>query len=59
LRRDIPQAEITIGVAAFRDDHELTVGKLLTLPFKEPRPWKLPTGEVPMREPRPADELQP
>ena len=59
LRRDIPQAEITIGVAAFRDEHELTMGKLLTLPFKEQRPWKLPTGEVPVREPRVADKLQP
>jgi len=59
LRRDIPQAEITIGVAAFRDEDELTVGKLLTLPFKAQRPWKLPTGEVPEREPRPAEELQP
>ena len=60
LRRDIPQAEITIGVAAFRDEEELTVGKLLTLPFKEQRPWRLPSGEVPEREPqRPADELQP
>jgi len=39
LRRDIPQAEITIGVAAFRDEDELTVGKLLSLPFKEQRPW--------------------
>ncbi|MFL6590950.1 MAG: sterol desaturase family protein [Chthoniobacterales bacterium] len=58
LRRDIPQAEITIGVAAFRDEHELTVGKLLTLPFREQRAWKLPTGEVPERRPRPIDELQ-
>jgi len=59
LRRDISQAEITIGVAAFRDDQELTVGKLLSLPFKEQRPWRLPTGEIPERQPRPASELQP
>jgi sterol desaturase/sphingolipid hydroxylase (fatty acid hydroxylase superfamily) len=59
LRRDIRQDELTIGVAAFRDEEELTVGKLLALPFKEQRPWKLPTGEVPEREPRPADELKP
>jgi sterol desaturase/sphingolipid hydroxylase (fatty acid hydroxylase superfamily) len=59
LRRDIPQAEITIGVAAFRNEDELTVGKLLTLPFKGQRPWRLPSGEVPEREPRPASELQP
>ncbi len=59
LRRDIPQAEITIGVAAFRDEKELTVGKLLTLPFKGQRPWKLPNGEVPERQPQPASEVQP
>jgi sterol desaturase/sphingolipid hydroxylase (fatty acid hydroxylase superfamily) len=59
LRRDIPQAEITIGVAAFRDEHELTVGRLLTLPFMKQRPWRLPTGEIPEREPRPANELEP
>src|SRR2546423_4012763 len=59
LRRDIPQAEITIGVAAFRDENELTVGKLLTLPFKQQREWKLPNGDVPQREPRPASELEP
>jgi sterol desaturase/sphingolipid hydroxylase (fatty acid hydroxylase superfamily) len=58
LRRDIPQAEITIGVAAFRDEQELTVGKLLSLPFRKQRPWKLPNGEVPERTPRPANELQ-
>ena len=49
----------TLGVAAFRDEHELTVGKLLTLPFKEQRPWKLPNGEAPEREPRQTSELQP
>jgi sterol desaturase/sphingolipid hydroxylase (fatty acid hydroxylase superfamily) len=59
LRRDIPQAEITIWVAAFRDEQELTVGKLLALPFKGQRPWKLPTGEIPERAPKPASELQP
>jgi sterol desaturase/sphingolipid hydroxylase (fatty acid hydroxylase superfamily) len=59
LRRDIPQAEITIGVAAFRDEEELTVGKLLTLPFKEPRPWRLPNGEIPERPSRSANELAP
>ena len=57
LRRDIPQNEITIGVAAYRDEHELTLGKLLALPFREQRPWRLPNGEQPDRPPRPADEL--
>jgi sterol desaturase/sphingolipid hydroxylase (fatty acid hydroxylase superfamily) len=57
LRRDIPQNEITVGVAAYRDERELTVGKLLGLPFRKQRPWRLPTGEQPDRPPRPADEL--
>jgi sterol desaturase/sphingolipid hydroxylase (fatty acid hydroxylase superfamily) len=57
LRRDIPQNEITVGVSAYRDDHELTVGKLLGLPFRKQRPWRLPIGEQPDRRPRPADEL--
>jgi sterol desaturase/sphingolipid hydroxylase (fatty acid hydroxylase superfamily) len=57
LRRDIPQNEITIGVAAYRDEHELTVGKLLALPFREQRPWRLPNGEQPDRLPQPADQL--
>jgi len=57
LRRDIPQDEITIGVAAYRDEKELTVGRLLILPFRKQRPWRLPNGEQPDRAPRPADEL--
>jgi sterol desaturase/sphingolipid hydroxylase (fatty acid hydroxylase superfamily) len=57
LRRDIPQNEVTIGVAAYRDENELTLGKLLALPFREQRPWRLPTGEHPDRPPRPAAEL--
>lgn len=57
LRRDIPQDAITIGVAAYRDERELTLGKLLALPFRQQRPWRLPGGEQPDREPRPADKL--
>ena len=57
LRRDIPQDEITIGVAAYRDEKELTVGRLLILPFRKQRPWQLPNGERPERPPRPVDEL--
>lgn len=57
LRRDIPQGEVTIGVAAYRDERELTFGKLLALPFREQRPWRLPDGQQPDREPRPAGKL--
>jgi sterol desaturase/sphingolipid hydroxylase (fatty acid hydroxylase superfamily) len=58
LRRDIPQDEITIGVAGYRDDKELTFGKLLALPFREQRHyWRLPTGEEPDRIVRAAGQL--
>ncbi len=59
LRRDIAQSEITIGVAAFRDEDELTLGKLLMLPFRPQRRWRLPDGQVPERAPQSVDELQP
>ena len=57
LRRDVPQDAITIGVAAYRDENELTVGKLFALPFAKQRAWRLPSGEIPEREPRPAENL--
>lgn len=59
MRRDISQDAITIGVAAYRDEAELTVGKLFALPFASPRPWQLPNGEVPEREVKAANELAP
>jgi sterol desaturase/sphingolipid hydroxylase (fatty acid hydroxylase superfamily) len=57
LRRDIPQDAVTIGVAAYREEHELTLWKLLALPFGQQRPWRLPNGEEPERAPQPANEL--
>lgn len=59
LRRDIPQDAITIGVASYRDEKELTVGQLFVLPFRAQRPWQLPDGQVPERQPKYADELMP
>lgn len=59
LRRDIPQDAITIGVAAYRDETELTLGQLFVLPFREQRAWRLPDGQVPERPVAPADELVP
>lgn len=59
LRRDIPQDAITIGVAAYRDETELTLGKLFVLPFQSQRAWKLPDGKVPEREARRVNELAP
>jgi sterol desaturase/sphingolipid hydroxylase (fatty acid hydroxylase superfamily) len=57
LRRDLPQNAITIGVAAYRDETELTVGKLFLLPFRAQRPWRSPDGSVPDRSPQFSDKL--
>lgn len=48
---------ITIGVAAYRKNKELTLGKLLAMPFREQREWRLPNGEIPERQPQPAKKL--
>src|SRR5205814_45964 len=42
LRRDVQQDAITIGVAAYREENELTIGKLFALPFRAQREWRLP-----------------
>jgi len=57
LRRDVPQDAITVGVAAYRDENELTLGKLFALPFRAPREWRLPNGDVPERETQLAEKL--
>jgi sterol desaturase/sphingolipid hydroxylase (fatty acid hydroxylase superfamily) len=59
IRRDIPQDAITIGVASYREEAELTLGKLFALPFGKQRPWVLPNGEVPERPEQRAEELRP
>ncbi|WP_266368897.1 sterol desaturase family protein [Tellurirhabdus rosea] len=46
-RLDIPQHELTLGVPAYRDERELTVGALLKMPFGPQREWRLPSGERP------------
>jgi sterol desaturase/sphingolipid hydroxylase (fatty acid hydroxylase superfamily) len=57
LRRDVPQDAITIGVAAYREERELTLGKLFSLPFRAQREWRLPNGQKPNRPAHPAEEL--
>jgi sterol desaturase/sphingolipid hydroxylase (fatty acid hydroxylase superfamily) len=57
LRRDVPQDALTIGVAAYREENELTLGKLFAMPFRGQRPWRLPNGEIPNRELQPVDKL--
>ena len=48
-RVDVPQEQIEIGVAPYRDESELTVGRLWIMPFRAQREWRLPSGEVPVR----------
>jgi sterol desaturase/sphingolipid hydroxylase (fatty acid hydroxylase superfamily) len=50
LRLDVPQDEIDIGVPAYRDPDEVTLPKLVEMPFVEQPPtWVLPNGEKPRR----------
>lgn len=41
VRLNIPHDEIVTGVPAYLDENELTIGKLLKLPFTKMRPWAL------------------
>jgi sterol desaturase/sphingolipid hydroxylase (fatty acid hydroxylase superfamily) len=51
LRLDVPQPAITVGVPAYRDPSELTLPKLLALPFAEQRPtWQPPGDGQPTRD---------
>lgn len=50
LKLNVPQSEITIGVPAFRDPNEVTLPKMVALPFEPQRPyWVLPDDGEPMR----------
>jgi sterol desaturase/sphingolipid hydroxylase (fatty acid hydroxylase superfamily) len=43
LRLDVPQQALTIGTPAYRDPGELTLPKILAMPFGEQRPaWPAP-----------------
>lgn len=50
LKLDVPQAEVTVGVPAYRDPEEVGLSEILGLPFGEERPtWQLPSGGTPER----------
>jgi sterol desaturase/sphingolipid hydroxylase (fatty acid hydroxylase superfamily) len=60
LRLNVPQGEIVIGVPAYREPREVTLPRIVVLPFGEQRPdWQLPDDGVPTRQPGPvaADRL--
>jgi sterol desaturase/sphingolipid hydroxylase (fatty acid hydroxylase superfamily) len=52
LRLDVPQETITIGVPAYRSPEDVTLDKLIVLPFITQRPtWRFVNGQKPLREP--------
>jgi sterol desaturase/sphingolipid hydroxylase (fatty acid hydroxylase superfamily) len=47
LRLDVPHEQITIGVPAYADPEDVTLGKTLEMPFVEQRePWRSPDGRL-------------
>jgi sterol desaturase/sphingolipid hydroxylase (fatty acid hydroxylase superfamily) len=51
LRLDVPQQEIDIGVPAYRRPEDVTLPKLIEMPFTaQPRTDRLPSGEKPRRD---------
>jgi sterol desaturase/sphingolipid hydroxylase (fatty acid hydroxylase superfamily) len=47
---NVPQSEITIGVPAYEDPSEVTIGKVLLLPFgRQRRDFHLPDGSLSLR----------
>ena len=45
-----PQSEVTIGVPAYRDASDVTIGRILVLPFrKQRRDFHLSDGSISMR----------
>jgi sterol desaturase/sphingolipid hydroxylase (fatty acid hydroxylase superfamily) len=51
LRLNVPQQTITLGVACYQDPEELSLGRILELPFIEERPCSAPERE-PLSIPR-------
>jgi len=48
LRLDVPQERIVIGVPAYNSESDVTVGKMLLLPFRPQRnDWRAPSNSFP------------
>jgi sterol desaturase/sphingolipid hydroxylase (fatty acid hydroxylase superfamily) len=55
LRLNVPQRDITIGVPAFSDPDDVTLPKMVALPFEPQKPhWVRPNGTEPSRPGSPA-----
>lgn len=49
-RANVPQDAITVGVPALRDPADVTLPRVLAMPFTDGvQPWRLPDGTVPER----------
>jgi sterol desaturase/sphingolipid hydroxylase (fatty acid hydroxylase superfamily) len=60
LRLDVPQDRVTVGLPAYRDPDEVTLAKILAMPFARQRPsFLLPDGRRPRRGRRPPPGLLP
>jgi sterol desaturase/sphingolipid hydroxylase (fatty acid hydroxylase superfamily) len=46
-RANVPQAEISVGVPAYREPEDVTLPKSLAMPLHELPEWRLPDGTVP------------
>jgi sterol desaturase/sphingolipid hydroxylase (fatty acid hydroxylase superfamily) len=50
LRLNVPQDEVTIGVPAYRTNRDVTLRRILTLPFRRQRPsWHFADGRISRR----------
>ena len=57
LRLNVPQQEVTIGVAAFQEAKAVTLPRIMAMPFEElPPSWRLADGGVPQRRASEAPE---
>jgi sterol desaturase/sphingolipid hydroxylase (fatty acid hydroxylase superfamily) len=59
LLLNVPQQEIIIGVPAYQDRRDVTIDKVLSLPFRRQRAdWHLPDGQLSWREHTPLNRLE-
>jgi sterol desaturase/sphingolipid hydroxylase (fatty acid hydroxylase superfamily) len=60
LRLNVPQRAITIGVPAFQDPADVTLPRMIALPFESQKPhWVAPAGHTPRRAVGPPTHLLP
>jgi sterol desaturase/sphingolipid hydroxylase (fatty acid hydroxylase superfamily) len=59
LKLNVPQQAITIGVPAYRQSEQVSLPKIIAMPFKsQPPSWQLPGNGEPLREALPAPNKQ-